>query len=58
VFPAYWIVDPEPSRPELTVFALHDGRLVLEATSTQELTVTSPFKVTANPADLTRGLLR
>jgi Uma2 family endonuclease len=56
--PAYWIVDPEPSRPELTVFGLHDGRLLLEATSTQELTVTSPFKVTVNPHSLTKGLLR
>jgi Uma2 family endonuclease len=56
--PAYWVVDPEPSRPELTVFGWHDGALVRQATSTQELTVTSPFKVTVRPADLTRGLLR
>ena len=56
--PSYWIVDPEPGRPELTVFELRDGGYVLEATSTQPLTVARPFAVTVSPAGLTKGLLR
>jgi Uma2 family endonuclease len=56
--PSYWIVDPEPARPELTVFELRDSGYVIEATSTQPLTVSHPFTVTITPADLTRGLLR
>jgi Uma2 family endonuclease len=56
--PSYWIVDPEPARPELTIFELHDTGYVLEATSTQPLTVSRPFAVTIAPADLTKGLLR
>jgi Uma2 family endonuclease len=56
--PAYWVVDPEPGRPELTVFQLRDGGYMLEATSTQPLTVSYPFSVTVSPADLTRGLPR
>jgi Uma2 family endonuclease len=56
--PSYWIVDPEPARPELTVFELHDSGYALEATSTQPLTVSHPFMVSITPADLTKGLLR
>jgi Uma2 family endonuclease len=56
--PSYWIVDPEPSRPELTVFELRESGYVLEATSTQPVTVSRPFTVTIAPADLTRGLRR
>jgi Uma2 family endonuclease len=33
--PSYWIVDPDPARPELTVFELRDGGYVTQATSTQ-----------------------
>jgi Uma2 family endonuclease len=54
--PSYWIVDPEPARPELTVFELRDSGYVLEATSTQPLTVSHPFRVSITPADLTKGL--
>lgn len=56
--PSYWIVDPDPARPELTVFELRDSGYVLEATSTQPLTVSHPFTVIIIPADLTKGLLR
>jgi Uma2 family endonuclease len=56
--PSYWIVDPEPARPELTVFELRDSGYVLEATSTQPLTVSHPFTVAIAPADLTKGLVR
>jgi Uma2 family endonuclease len=57
--PSCWIVDPEPARPELTVFELRESSgYVLTATSTQPLTLSHPFTVTITPADLTRGLLR
>ena len=56
--PSYWIVNPDPARPEITVFELRDGTYITEATSTQPLTVTRPFPVTIAPAQLTRGLLR
>jgi Uma2 family endonuclease len=56
--PSYWIVDPEPGRPELTVFQLRDGGYALEARSTQPLTVSEPFAVTIAPADLTSDLRR
>jgi hypothetical protein len=39
------------------VFELRDAGYVLEATSTQSLTVSRPFTVSVNPADLTKGLL-
>jgi hypothetical protein len=56
--PSFWIVDPEPARPELSVFELRDSGYVLEATSTQPLTVSRPFSVSITPADLTKGLSR
>ena len=56
--PSYWVVDPEPPRPEVTVFEPRDTGYVLEATSTQPLTVSHPVTVTVTPADLTQGLLR
>ena len=56
--PSYWIVDPDPAAPELTVFELRDGRYFLAATSTQPLTVAHPFPVTIVPASLTKGLSR
>src|ERR1700761_551846 len=56
--PSYWIVTPDPVRPELTVFELQDGSYVTAATSTQAVTVTRPFPVTITPASLTKGLVR
>jgi hypothetical protein len=53
-----WVVDPEPERPELTVFELRESGYACAATSTQPLTVSHPFTVTVVPADLTRGLRR
>ena len=55
---SYWVVDPDPAGPELTVFELSDGRYFLAAKSTQPLTVTHPFDVTIVPANLTKGLSR
>jgi Uma2 family endonuclease len=34
--PLYWIADPDPAQPELTVFELRDGRYVLTATTSKE----------------------
>jgi Uma2 family endonuclease len=56
--PSYWIVNPEPARPEISVFELGDDGYVLEAKSTQPLTVSRPFPVTITPASLTKGLRR
>jgi Uma2 family endonuclease len=56
--PSYWIVDPDAARPELTVFELREGSYVTEATSTQAVTVTRPFRVTIIPSQLTKGLVR
>jgi Uma2 family endonuclease len=56
--PSYWIVNPDPDRPELTVFELRDGRYALEAKTTQAIMVDRPFPVTVTPGHLTRGLRR
>lgn len=55
---SYWIVDPEPSRPELTVYELQDGHYVPEAKTTQTVTLDRPFRVSITLADLTKGLRR
>jgi Uma2 family endonuclease len=56
--PSYWLVNPAPARPELTVFELRDTGYVRVATSTEPLTVSHPFTVTITPANLTKGLHR
>jgi Uma2 family endonuclease len=56
--PSYWIVDPEPARPELTVFELRDGHYVQEAKTTQTITLERPFQVTITLAGLSKGLRR
>src|ERR1700761_8333057 len=43
--PSYWIVNPDPARPELTVFELGERGYVLEATSSQ------PHRVAPLPSD-------
>lgn len=54
--PSYWIVNPDPERPELTVFELRDGRYVLAEKATVAFTATRPFPVTITLADLTSRL--
>jgi Uma2 family endonuclease len=54
--PSYWIVDPDPARPEVTVFELREGRYVTVAVTTAPLTVERPFSITINPARLTSRL--
>jgi Uma2 family endonuclease len=56
--PSYWIVDPDPERPELTVFELRDGDYAVEAKTTQTITLDRPFPVTIALASLTSGLRR
>jgi Uma2 family endonuclease len=50
--PSYWIVDPNPARPELTIFELRDGHYAAVAVTTASLTVERPFPVTISPAQL------
>lgn len=54
--PSYWIVDPDPAQPEVTVFELRGGRYVTVAITTAPFTVECPFPITLNPAQLTRRL--
>ncbi|MGH3193872.1 MAG: Uma2 family endonuclease [Streptosporangiaceae bacterium] len=54
--PLYWIVNPDPPQPELTVFELRDGRYALAAKGPGPFTADRPFTVTMAPADLTGGL--
>ena len=56
--PSYWLVDPNPGKPSLTVFEL-SGREYTEAghvTGDQPWDATRPFPVRVVPADLVRGL--
>jgi Uma2 family endonuclease len=55
---SYWIVNPEPPNPELTVFELRDGRYAQVATATGPLTADRPFPVTVDVPHLTHGLHR
>ena len=56
--PSYWIVNPDPPQPELTIFELRDGRYALAAKASGPFAVDRPFHVSIDPADLTRGLRR
>jgi Uma2 family endonuclease len=56
--PSYWIVNPEPSQPELTIFELRDGRYALVAETTEPFAAGRPFTVSIVPARLTAGLPR
>jgi Uma2 family endonuclease len=54
--PSYWIVNPDPPQPELTVFELRDGRYALVARAPEPFMPERPFAVTIDPARLTAGL--
>ena len=56
--PSYWIVNPDPPQPELTVFELRDGRYALAAKTPGLFTADRPFTVTVAPAHLIAGLRR
>jgi Uma2 family endonuclease len=55
---SYWLVDPDPEQPVLTVLELGDGRYVeaAQVTGTQAWTATLPFEVTIRPDDLLADL--
>jgi Uma2 family endonuclease len=55
---SYWIMDPEPRRPSLTVFELRDGRYtqLIKIESTDVLRAERPFPVEVIPARLLAGL--
>jgi Uma2 family endonuclease len=52
---SYWIFDPSPQRPELTVFELRNGSYeqTAQASETDRLRVERPFTVEIVPARLT-----
>jgi Uma2 family endonuclease len=56
--PSYWLVDPNPGKPSLTVFELAGGdyKQIAHVTGGQAWTATRPFPVQVIPADLVRGL--
>jgi len=54
----YWMVNPDPPEPELTVFELRDGRYVLAAKASGPFAADHPFPVTIDLVGLTRGLRR
>lgn len=51
---AYWIVEPDPDRPELTVFELRAGTYeqIAHVTSDEEYRAEIPFPVTIAPSEL------
>jgi Uma2 family endonuclease len=56
--PLYWIVDPGPPQPELTVFELRDGRYALTATTSELFTADRPFTLSIDLGRLTDGVRR
>jgi Uma2 family endonuclease len=54
----YWLVDPDPDRPALTVFELDGGRYAEAAhvTGSQPWAATWPFAVTVRPDELLADL--
>jgi Uma2 family endonuclease len=53
---SYWIVNPDPPRPELTVFELRDDVYALAAKTSEPFTAGRPFALRLDPARLTTGL--
>jgi Uma2 family endonuclease len=55
--PSYWIVDPDPDKPELTVFELRDGRYqqVAHVAGDESFEASRPFGVTLTASALVRA---
>jgi Uma2 family endonuclease len=55
---SYWVVDPDPDRPELTVFELVSGRYVQagRVAGTAAFPAVKPFEIEIRPATLVEGL--
>jgi Uma2 family endonuclease len=56
--PSYWIVNPDPPQPELTVFELRDGRYARTVKTSGPFVADRPFTISIDPARLTDGLRR
>ena len=55
---SYWILNPDPPQPELTVFELGEGGYALVAKASGRFAVGLPFTVSIDLDELTRGLPR
>jgi Uma2 family endonuclease len=56
--PSYWILNPDPPQPELTVFELRDDGYAAAAKPSAPFTTDRPFAASIDLTDLTRGLRR
>jgi len=56
--PSYWILNPDPPQPGLTVFELRDGGYALVAKASGPFAADHPFTMSIDLAELTRGLRR
>ena len=56
--PSYWILNPDPPQPELTVFELGEGGYALVTKASGPFATSRPFPVSTDLAELTRGLRR
>ena len=55
---SYWVVVPDPGKPELIAFELHDGRYqeAARVSGDEPFTAVRPFRVEVIPAHLVAGL--
>jgi Uma2 family endonuclease len=55
--PCYWIVDPDPDKPELTAFEAREGRYrqVAHVAGDESFRAALPFPVTVTPSALVRA---
>ena len=56
--PSYWILNPDPPQPELTVFELGEGGYAIAAKAPGPFAADRPFAVSIDLAGLTRNLRR
>jgi Uma2 family endonuclease len=54
---SYWIVDPDPAKPQLTLFELRDGRYqqVAQVAGEETFAAGRPFPVTVTPSALVQA---
>lgn len=54
---SYWIIDPDPAKPQLTVFELRDGRYrqVAQVAGEEAFQAVRPFPVTVTPSALVQA---
>jgi hypothetical protein len=54
--PSYWIVDPGPPQPSVTIFELHDGRYGDGRVCVDLVEVSKPFELSFAVEELVRKL--